>query len=201
MDSVKVLIEGYAYPSESGSFFASPTTSLITTSDKKILVDPGANEQKLLDALSQDNLIPEDIDIVYLTHYHPDHFLNIRLFPNKDIYDGSTLWKNTGEEIFYSSKVPGTDIEILPTPGHSAEHSSLIINTKDGVVVIAEDVFWWKDGLQVTDSYESLINTEDEFASDFEALKESRKKVLQIADWVIPGHGKMFKNQFKNLNL
>jgi len=34
---------------------------------------------------------------------------------------------------------------------------------------------------------------EDEFATDIEKLKESRKKVLEIADWIIPGHGKMFK--------
>jgi hypothetical protein len=29
--------------------------------------------------------------------------------------------------------------------------------------------------------------------SDEKALKESRKKILEIADYIIPGHGKMFK--------
>ena len=28
-------------------------------------------------------------------------------------------------------------------------------------------------------------------------LINSRKKILQIADWIIPGHGKMFKNPEK----
>lgn len=30
-------------------------------------------------------------------------------------------------------------------------------------------------------------------ASNMEALKESRQKVLEISDFIIPGHGRMFK--------
>ena len=30
-------------------------------------------------------------------------------------------------------------------------------------------------------------------ARDEKALQESRKKILEIADYIIPGHGKMFK--------
>jgi len=32
------------------------------------------------------------------------------------------------------------------------------------------------------------------FLADKDQLIESRKKILEIADWIIPGHGKMFKN-------
>ena len=28
-----------------------------------------------------------------------------------------------------------------------------------------------------------------------EDLVESRKKILKMADWIIPGHGKVFKNK------
>lgn len=45
-----------------------------------ILVDPGANRKKLLEALEKDGLRPEYIDMVFLTHYHLDHILNIRSF-------------------------------------------------------------------------------------------------------------------------
>ncbi len=34
---------------------------------------------------------------------------------------------------------------------------------------------------------------DDLYASDKEKLKQSRKKVLEMSDWVIPGHGRMFK--------
>lgn len=146
--------------------------------------------------MKNDGLKPEDIDIVYLTHYHPDHFLNISLFPNKDIVDGSIIWRKD-EEIIIENKIPGTDLEIIPTPGHSPEHSSILVQTQEGIVCVAQDVFWWVDGEQSTNDYDTMINYEDPYASNMEDLKASRKKILEIADLIIPGHGKIFTNIFK----
>lgn len=64
---------------------------------------------------------------------------------------------------------------------------------------IAQDVFWWEDGKQETDSVQKLLDLQDPFASDPEALQQSRKLVLDLADWIIPGHGVMFRNPGKNL--
>jgi len=198
MNKIKILIQGYAYQGENGNFFASPTTTLIYHNYKRILVDPGTNSKKLLEELAKENLTPNDIDILYLTHYHPDHFLNIKLFPSLPLVDGSMVWKEDEEIIIEDGKIPGTEIQILLTPGHTAEHSSLLVPTDDlGLVCIAQDVFWWEDGKQKTDNVEEMINYEDPFASDFEALKKSRKLVLEKADWIIPGHGEMFKNPSK----
>lgn len=196
MNKVTVLVEGYAHPGEDDIYVASPTTSLIETSDKKILVDPGTNSKKLLSSLEELNLKESDLSFIYLSHYHPDHFLNIKLFPNLELYDGSMRWAGE-EEHTYENLLPGTDIEILSTPGHAPEHSSLLIYTDEGVVCIAQDVFWWEDGKQQTEDIEQLLNQEDPFASDMEALKQSRKLVLEKADWIIPGHGKKFKNPTK----
>lgn len=193
MDKLHILIEGYAFPREDGSFVASPSTCLIETDGKKIIVDPGANKEKLLTALTNLNLQPADIDFVYLTHYHPDHFLNIRLFPDKDIYDGGILWKND-EEFFHKEVIPGTHIEILSTPGHSPEHTSPLVTTEEGVICIAQDVFWWEDGKQKSNTEEELLALEDPFVTDKDALLTSRKLVLDKADWIIPGHGKKFRN-------
>lgn len=188
MNTVTVLVEGYAHPNPDGSYTASPTSTLIETPDKKILVDPGTNAQKLLKALQGKG----DISYIYLSHYHPDHFLNIRLFPNVDIYDGGVRWSGD-KEYFYADFLPGTDIEILKTPGHSPEDASLLVKTKEGNICIAPDVFWWEDGKQKTDSKKDLLNLEDPFATDRKALIKSRKLVLSKADFIIPGHGKMFK--------
>lgn len=197
MNKLKILIEGYAHSSEDGNYKASPTTSLIHTNDLKILVDPGANKDMLLESLASEGLTPNDIDIVFISHYHPDHFLNIRLFPDKDIYDGGMIWRND-IEITYSGNIPNTDIKIIPTPGHSVEDCSLLFEDEAlGTVCIAPDVFWWEDGAQDTSSLEALLNLVDPFATDLRALQDSRRKVLSVSDWIVPGHGKIFKNDFK----
>lgn len=191
MAEVKILVEGYAKSTGGGEFKASPTTVLIKDSRKLILVDPGASKKKLLDALKREGLRSKDIDLIFLTHYHPDHVLNIRLFPDKDILDGGTIYRDD-EEISISGRIPGTKIKIIPTPGHSFEHVSLLVETDKGKVCIAGDLWWWEDGKQKDDS-RYLLKTKDMFAKDTKALLKSRKNILKRADWIIPGHGKMFK--------
>lgn len=197
MNQIKVLIEGYAHPGNNNSYIASPTTTLIRHRSKIILVDPGTNSKKLLTALSKEDLKPDDISFIYLTHFHPDHFLNIKLFPRIDVYDGTTAWKSD-KEYFHKDIIPGTNIEILSTPGHSDEHTSLLLDTRDlGKVCIAADVFWWEDGKQQSEDVKDLMNLKDPFANNLDSLRKSRKKVLESADWIIPGHGKMFRNPLK----
>lgn len=193
MNKVTILVEGYAHPNPDGSYTACPTSTLIETENKKILVDPGTNAKKLLEALEKNNLTVKDISFIYLSHYHPDHFLNIRLFPDIDIYDGGIRWSND-QEYFYSDLLPETNIQILKTPGHSPEDASLLVKTIEGNICIAPDVFWWEDGLQKSETMEELLSLEDPFATDKEALMSSRKLVLEKSDFVIPGHGKIFKN-------
>lgn len=203
MSGFKVLVEGYAREGDNNNFFATCSTTVLWSKDKVVLVDPGAHSQSLLEAMKKAGLSADDIDIVYLSHYHPDHFLNIRLFPKAEIMDGEVRWLNDSEEIFLEEAViPETDIQILATPGHSEEHTSLIIEDKvQGFVCIAQDVFWWKDGEQVTGTYKALLDQKDEFASDGDSLKTSRKKVLKLADYIIPGHGMPFLNKFKEKRL
>jgi glyoxylase-like metal-dependent hydrolase (beta-lactamase superfamily II) len=65
------------------------------------------------------------------------------------------------------------------------------------VVVVAGDVFWWADREEQKTDRESLLFHKDPFAKDEKALLASRRKILELADWIIPGHGKMFKNSRK----
>lgn len=193
MNSITILIEGYAHPNSDGSYSASPSSCLINTGKLKIVVDPGANAQLLLDSLASLKLVPDDIDRVFLSHYHPDHFLNIRLFPNADVYDGTTLWR-ADQEHFYQQLLPDTDIELLATPGHSPEHCSPLVQTNEGAVCLAQDVFWWEDGKQQSDTESDLLELYDPFASDATALRASRLLILERATWIIPGHGRKFLN-------
>ncbi len=198
MDTIKILIAGYARSGKNGTYIASPTTTLIFHQDKMILVDPGTNAPKLMESLKRENLTPQDIDILFLSHYHPDHFLNIRLFPTHPVYDGTLIWKGE-QEISYNHTLPGTNLEVIPTPGHAQEQASIIVHTKEfGLVCIAQDVWWWEDGQQKSETVADLMSLEDPFVWNKEELRKSREKVLNLADWIIPGHGKMFKNPKKD---
>ena len=190
MPHLKILIQGYARK-ENNVLFATPTTVLIKDSRLNILVDPGANKELLLTAFKKEGLKPEDIDIVFVTHHHLDHLLNIRLFPDKDIYDGATI-NSDDKMVEYSGNIPNTNIKVIPTPGHAHEHWSLLIETVKGKVVVAGDVFWWYDDEKQRTDKRSIMNHQDSYAMDIEALRKSRRKLIEIADYIIPGHGKRF---------
>ncbi len=192
MAEIKILAEGYASKKRKNSP-ASSGVVLIFGGDIKVLVDPGSNAKALLDALRKERIKPSDIDIVFLTHYHLDHLLNIRLFPTNDIYDGDTI--SRGDKIinFSGGKLPKTNIKVIKTPGHAHEHCSLLVQTAKGKIAVAGDVFWWWSEQKQKIDRKNLLKLKDPFVKNKLALLQSRKKLLAIADYIIPGHGKMFK--------
>jgi glyoxylase-like metal-dependent hydrolase (beta-lactamase superfamily II) len=192
MAEVKVLIKGYVR--EEGDIeFVSSTTVLIQEKDINIIVDPGMNRQLLLDSLKKENLTPNDINYVVLTHYHLDHSLLAGIFENAKVLDNSNIHTWDGKIEEHTGKIPGTDIELINTPGHDPFHCTVLVKTEKGIIAIAADVFWWADEEEQKTDTENLINREDPYVKNKEKLTESRKKVLELADYVIPGHGKMFK--------
>ena len=193
MAEVKVLIQGYAREEED-SKFASSTTTLIKESELNIIVDPGMNRELLLEALKKENLSQNEINYVILTHYHLDHSLLAGIFENAEVMDNEDIYSFDGKIKRHDRKVPGTDIKIIKTPGHDLFHCSVLVKTKEfGQVAIVSDVFWWSDEEEQKTDKESLMNHEDPYVKNKEELMKSRKKVLEIADYIIPGHGKMFK--------
>ena len=192
MPKVKILIQGYAKQLPTG-WEASSTTCLITTDDKKIITDPGCNREKLMEVLNKEGLKTVDIDYVFLSHGHLDHILHAGIFENAKFvsYDANLVYDND-LLIEFDKDVFGEDIEIIETPGHVPEHLSLIVNTAEGKVAIAGDVIWWSDEEeQIFDI--NQIDHSQAVGMDMEKLIESRKKLLDAADFIIPGHGKMFK--------
>lgn len=191
MALVKVLIEGYAKEID-GGWLATSTTTLITEKGQKIIVDPGTNRPLLLQKLKEEELTPEDINCVFMTHYHPDHNLLTGIFHNAIIMDDSMFYRDD-KQWDHQGVIPGTNVKILKTPGHDQFHGSLVVSTKDGVVVVAGDVFWWADNEEEKTDKDSLLSHPDPFEKDHGQLITSRKQILDIADWIIPGHGRIFK--------
>lgn len=190
MNKVKVLIQGYARETGKG-WVANSTVVYIESNEKKMIVDPGCNKEKLVKALLENNIKIEDIDYVFLTHGHVDHVLLASIFENASIIDELYIYQ---KDIInkHGGIIPGTDLKIIRTPGHKEEHCSLIVNSTEGTYAIAGDVFWWLDDEEPIIKLDKPDNDPEHMNID--KLIESRKKLLEIADYIIPGHGKMFKS-------
>lgn len=188
MNTVDLLIEGYAKTTDTG-WKASGTTCLITTdSGLKIITDPGANRDLLVRRLADMKVGFEDISYVFLTHLHVDHALLMGIFPKAKVITFEAITDgDTGELV--QGMIPDTDISILKTPGHEYAGASLLVPTAEGTVGIVGDVFWFEEDEEA----HPAIEKHDDFATDMEDLVESRKKVLELTDWIVPGHGKMFR--------
>jgi len=190
MTKIKVLIEGYAKELK-GGWRASSSVVLVNNRNKKILIDTGCNRKKLIDSLRKEKLETGDVDFVILTHNHLDHTLLAGIFENAKVLTTEEIYTND-KQVVHNNIVSGTDLKIIQTPGHCNEHCSVIVSVGKETYVVAGDVFWWvdieKQSLdvnQIDDAHVDEVN--------MKKLIQSRKNLLKIADYIIPGHGKMFK--------
>jgi len=189
MNKVKVLVEGYAKKVKTG-WKASSSVVLINSNGKNILADPGFDRKLLLDALKKEKVAPVHINFVFLSHGHPDHALLAGLFENAKVVDEIYVYQRDAI-IEHNGIIPGTDLKVIRTPGHKEECCSLLVKTEKGTYAVAGDVFWWTENQK----QEVDINKPDNDPEhmNLKDLIASRKELLRIADYIIPGHGKMFK--------
>lgn len=177
MATVKILLQGYVSTESNGK--SCSTITLVQDKDINMVVDPGtlADPELLINALKDNNLKPDDINIVCITHSHMDHYRNISLFPKAKALDFWGWWE---KDVWTECKEVSNDIKIIKTPGHSKDSITLLIKTDKGTVAICGDIFW-------KENY-----TKDKYADNEEQLKQSRQLVKEKADYIIPGHGSMF---------
>ena len=152
-----VLVEGARWPN---------CIHVIEHPDGRILVDTG-----MIDSTPEldeqwgirfdADKIPRDIVCVINTHLHFDHCGGNRLFAGTPIhvqriereaarepgytipewveFEGATYAEHDGEaEIAHG-------VRVIPTPGHTVGHQSVLVDTDDGLVVLGGDVgYTWK---------------------------------------------------------
>jgi glyoxylase-like metal-dependent hydrolase (beta-lactamase superfamily II) len=174
----------------------SSTVTLIKGA-KNVVVDSGGfadDAETIKKMLAKEGLKTEQIDIAIATHYHWDHVSNFHLFKNArlykcysfssyiDIKNNKTALVNIQDGFRITD-----DIELILTPGHVEHHMSVVVNTNKGKVVIAGDAIGRKEWIDLTKF------PDKRYVWDEKKYTESRKKILKIADYVIPGHGDIFK--------
>jgi len=197
MAEVKVLVEGDHTKLDDERFKIGSTVTLIK-SDKNIVVDTGSflDKDKIINGLEKENLSPKDIDIIILTHLHLDHTVNTYLFENANIFyklrgkdfDGLIGFPKEGKikrfELVDGVKL-AEDVSILFTPGHTEDGLSVVVNTSEGKIVIAGDSFDSKKWID--------LDVQPSLCWNLEEFNKSRRKILEVADYIIPGHGRIFK--------
>jgi len=119
--------------------------------------------------------IPRDVAFVINTHLHFDHCGGNRLFAGMPIYvqriereaaraedytivewvefEGATYVELEGER----ELLPG--LRVVPTPGHTPGHQSVLVETDDGLVVVAGDVAYTWDEFDAPENAAAALLT------------------------------------------
>ncbi len=197
------------------------STVTLIESDIMILVDTGydyetnmseenvqRNRKNLIHALKNSGLKPDDIDIVFITHWHKDHFGNMKVFKNSEfVMSEQTINRfNLDFRGVKDNEKISDGVKVVYTPGHTEDHASLFIETnrlqysemmgsggiitglgKPNIVVGGDAV--------ISSSYyitNKIWNHNADFFSEKSAM-DSINKINEFADFIISGHGGILK--------
>ena len=173
-----VLVAGSAGPN------VASTCTLVRDGEVVVVVDPGLSpsQEAILGPLRGLGLEASDVTDVVISHHHPDHTLNVALFPGARVHDHWAIYDFAGrwDDVECEGRELSPSIRLIRTTGHTEEDLSTVVGTPDGVVVLTH--LWWTDAIPV----------EDPYAPDPAVLHASRERVLGFADLIVPGHGTPF---------
>lgn len=172
--------------------------------EKTILIDPGHSRHlpHLFDQMEGDGVSPEEIDLVIVTHSHPDHFEGLEVFKDKPakiamnheeegylMENGRLLFDMMGQpmpefrvdfylkegELYWDKET----FHIYQTPGHSP--GSLSIYWPERKVLFAGDLVFLGG-----------IGRTDFLGGSSKLIKDSIERMsLLDTELLLPGHGEM----------
>lgn len=173
--------------------------------EKKILIDPGHRQvfRFVEQELAQIDIAIDQIDVVIITHGHPDHMEGAELFKKPTVITIGEM-----EMAFYKSmmgnspisgriRLPEFDfflregdatignevLHIIPSPGHSP--GSICLYLPDSKALISGDVV-----------FNQGIGRTDLPGGNGELLKESIQRLsLLDVEYLLPGHGEMVEGK------
>ena len=123
---------------------------------------------------------PAEVTDVILSHHHPDHTMNIALFPNARVHDHWAVYEN---DIWISRPAEGfavsASITLMETPAHTPQDITTLVTTDREIYAFTH--LWWHE-----------FATDDPLAAQPEFLQPNRERVLAIASIIVPGHGGPF---------
>jgi glyoxylase-like metal-dependent hydrolase (beta-lactamase superfamily II) len=197
---MKVTDGLHAFPWTSMS--ANNCNTYLIDGPAKVLIDPGHFHlfEHVAIQLRALGIEISDIDLVVVTHAHPDHFEAVKYFQNQPAHFAISLedWemiKGVGKHMgpafdldaympdFFlgpgNLEVRGVELQVIPSPGHSP--GSVALYWPERKALFSGDVLF-RDGLGRTDLP----------GGNGAVLKRSIKALEALdAEWLLPGHGEI----------
>jgi len=178
MAELDVIFNGYA-----GAKGVAGTVSLVRDGDLVAIVDPGMvpSREAILGPLAELGLAPSDVTDVILSHHHPDHTVNIALFPDVNIHDN---WATYHNDQWKSREAEGLQlsagVRLLETPGHTPQDITTLVETNSGTAALTH--LWLHEDAPVSG-----------LDVDPALVEEHRARVLEKVAIIVPGHGPMYR--------
>ena len=195
----------------------------IEGTEPKILVDAGATAemfrsrgiveediQSLEEGLGKHELLPEEIDIVILTHLHWDHaglcsrFSNAKFIVQRAEVEFARNPHVTQKHFFDKRLIEGLNLEIIEgdkqiipgvhvlfTPGHTPGGQSVVIETPKGTAVIT-GFCCIRENFEPPEQARGLPVVPPGIHTDLLQVYDSEVKVKEIADIILPIHDAEF---------
>ena len=155
----------------------------------------------LEDALAAHGITMADVTGVANCHLHFDHSGQNSLFPGRPIYAQEREWRMVHEPDYTVPEwvdLPGLTYEfvdgeaeiapglrLIPTPGHTAGHQSLVVETATGAIVLAGQAVWTRAELEgatgVDASGEPTAEDRDAYVRSVDRLRALGPAVVHFA--------------------
>ncbi len=173
-----------------------------------VLIDPGHSRHvpRLFHQIEQDGISPKEINLIIMTHSHPDHFEGLEAFQDKSVKiaisreeqrylkgNGKLLFEMMGQPIpsfridFYLKEgelhLGRETFYIYQTPGHTP--GSLSIHWPERKILFSGDLVFY-GGIGRTDFPEG----------NSKLIRESLERMSRLdIELLLPGHGEVVRGR------
>jgi glyoxylase-like metal-dependent hydrolase (beta-lactamase superfamily II) len=170
------------------------TCTLIQGEGFRLLVDPSlGNAEEMAKELDRRcGLKLRDVDTVFITHEHGDHWYGLPHFPKARWLAGPDVAAALNKTGKLPQRVEATGstildaVEVIATPGHTLSHHSLRFHCDRRSVVVAGDAVATRDFWRERRGYFNCV--------DFDLSARTMKQLSSLADIIVPGHDNYFLN-------
>jgi glyoxylase-like metal-dependent hydrolase (beta-lactamase superfamily II) len=138
------------------------------------------SQRVILEPLAAAGFTPDLVTDVIISHHHPDHTMNVGLFPEAQVHD---YWAVYHHDQWLDRPAEGRQVSphvrLIETPGHTREDITTLVATPEAVVA-----FTHLGGTRTAQN--------STYATDQSAVERGRRRVMEVAGLVVPGHGAPF---------